>query len=81
MVDRAQPAAGRETLVDGARFAITIDEVAGTAERCSTTYKGLPGDVRPGDVILIDDGRLTVIVVAVGKRDKLSVYKRAAERR
>ena len=32
-------------------------------------------------VYRIDDGRLTVIVVAVGKRDKLSVYKRAAERR
>jgi pyruvate kinase len=62
-------AAGRETLVDGARFAITIDEVAGTAERCSTTYKGLPGDVKPGDVILIDDGRLTLRAVEVTDTD------------
>ncbi len=62
-------AAGRETLVDGARFAITIDDVAGTAERCSTTYKGLPGDVKPGDVILIDDGRLTLRAVEVTDTD------------
>ena len=62
-------AAGRETLVEGARFAITTDEVAGTAERCSTTYKGLPGDVSPGDVILIDDGRLTLRAVEVSDTD------------
>jgi pyruvate kinase len=62
-------AAGRETLVDGARFAITIDDVEGTAERCSTTYKGLPGDVRPGDLILIDDGRLTLRAVEVTDTD------------
>jgi hypothetical protein len=23
-----------------------------------TTYKGLPGDVKPGDTLLIDDGKL-----------------------
>ena len=62
-------AAGKETLVDGARFAITIDDIPGTAERCSTTYKGLPGDVSPGDLILIDDGRLTLRAVEVTDTD------------
>ena len=62
-------AAGKETLVNGARFAITIDDVPGTAERCSTTYKGLPGDVEPGDLILIDDGRLTLRAVEVTDTD------------
>jgi pyruvate kinase len=60
---------GRETLVEGARFAITTDDVAGTAERCSTTYKGLPGDVGAGDTILIDDGRLTLRAVQVSDTD------------
>ena len=32
-------------------------------------------------VYRIEDGRFTVVVVAVGKRDKLIVYKRAAGRR
>jgi len=62
-------ASGRETLVEGARFAITTEEVAGTAERCSTTYKGLPGDVSPGDTILIDDGRLALRAVEVSDTD------------
>jgi pyruvate kinase len=51
---------GKEKLHVGATFSITIDNVDGTVERCSTTYKGLPGDVRPGDLILIDDGRIAL---------------------
>src|SRR5690606_6432782 len=33
--------------------------------RASTTYPGLPGDVRPGDPILVDDGRVALRVTAV----------------
>lgn len=62
-------AAGQETLVDGAEFTITTDDCEGTAERCSTTYAGLPGDVSPGDRILIDDGRLMVEAVEVTGND------------
>ena len=51
---------GKERLHVGAEFAITIEDIEGTVERCSTTYKGLPGDVRPGDLILIDDGRIAL---------------------
>jgi len=53
-------AAGREVLDPGATFTITVEDIDGDASRCSTTYKGLPGDVNPGDVILIDDGRLVL---------------------
>ena len=49
---------GKELLEVGARFTITVDDIQGTVERCSTTFKGLPLDVKPGDSILIDDGRL-----------------------
>jgi pyruvate kinase len=52
-------------LRDGARVAITTDEsVEGTAERISTTYDPLPGDVQPGDRILLDDGNLELRVLA-----------------
>ncbi|HLE69967.1 MAG TPA: pyruvate kinase, partial [Vicinamibacteria bacterium] len=47
---------GEVELVNGARFAITTEEVPGDAGRVSTTYKQLPRDVSPGDRILIDDG-------------------------
>ncbi|HEY5822258.1 MAG TPA: pyruvate kinase [Propionibacteriaceae bacterium] len=60
---------GKEILEPGATFAITIDDVPGTAARCSTTYKGLPGDVSPGDAILIDDGRIGLEAVEVTETD------------
>ncbi|MEU5865787.1 MULTISPECIES: pyruvate kinase [unclassified Nonomuraea] len=41
-------------------FTITTEDVPGDREQVSTTYKGLPGDVRPGDTILVDDGRLVL---------------------
>ncbi len=62
-------AAGQETLIEGALFTITTEDCEGTAERCSTTYLGLPGDVSPGDRILIDDGRLMVEAVEVQGND------------
>ena len=60
---------GPEHLEVGARFTITIDDVQGTVDRCGTTYKGLPGDVSPGDLILIDDGKLTLRAVEVTDTD------------
>lgn len=49
---------GPHHLEVGDRFTITTEDVVGTAELCGTTYKGLPGDVKPGDILLIDDGRV-----------------------
>lgn len=60
---------GPHELARGDIFTITTDEVEGTKERCGTTYKGLAGDCRPGDRILIDDGKVTVEVVEVKGND------------
>jgi pyruvate kinase len=61
--------AGPHDLSRGDIFTITTDEVEGTKERVGTTYKGLPGDCKPGDRILIDDGKVTVEVTAVKGND------------
>ena len=61
--------AGPHDLSRGDIFTITTDEVEGTKERVGTTYKGLPGDCKPGDRILIDDGKVTVEVVEVKGND------------
>jgi len=53
-------AEGKVELAVGATFKITTDDVPGDVNICSTTYKGLPGDVRPGDQLLIDDGRIAL---------------------
>lgn len=58
---------GKEDLVNGQTFTITIDDVAGDGNTCSTTYKGLPGDVKAGDPLLIDDGRIALRAKEVTK--------------
>ena len=60
---------GPHELLRGDIFTITTDEVEGTKERCGTTYKGLAGDCKPGDRILIDDGKVAVEVVEVNGND------------
>ncbi|MGD0558078.1 MAG: pyruvate kinase [Streptosporangiaceae bacterium] len=52
-------------LVPGDEFVITTDDVPGTQHEASTTYKGLAGDVRAGDRILIDDGNVQLDVLEV----------------
>ncbi|MGH3425301.1 MAG: pyruvate kinase [Nocardioidaceae bacterium] len=60
---------GPVVLQAGEMFTITTDDVTGTRERCSTTYEGLPGDVTPGDEILIDDGRVRLRATEVDGAD------------
>ena len=63
---------GPHHLARGDIFTITTDEVPGTKERVGTTYEGLPGDCKPGDRILIDDGKVTVEVVEVKGNDVIT---------
>jgi len=62
-------AKGSALLNPGDAFTITTRDVPGTATEASTTYAGLPGDVKTGDFILIDDGRVSVQVTDVGATD------------
>ena len=63
---------GPHELARGDIFTITTDDVAGTKERVGTTYKGLPGDCKAGDRILIDDGKVTVEVIEVKGNDVIT---------
>ena len=60
---------GPHELLRGDIFTITTDEVDGTKDRVGTTYKGLPGVCKVGDLILIDDGNVTVQVIEVKGND------------
>ncbi|UOE20296.1 pyruvate kinase [Thermobifida halotolerans] len=60
---------GPVDLNPGDEFTITVDDVPGDRHRVSTTYKGLPGDVRPGDRVLIDDGRVVLECVKSSSTD------------
>lgn len=56
---------GPHELAAGDTFTITTEDVVGTPEVVSTTYRGLSGDVAPGDAVLVDDGRVALRVTAV----------------
>jgi len=60
---------GPVSLINGQNFTITIDDVIGDKEKVSTTYKGLTGDVKKGDPILIDDGKIRLEVIEVKGND------------
>ncbi|WP_155386749.1 pyruvate kinase [Catellatospora paridis] len=49
----------------GDSVVITSDDILGTADRVSCTYRKLPAEVKAGDRLLIDDGKVAVEVTAV----------------
>jgi pyruvate kinase len=58
---------GKVQLRSGARFDLVASESAepGTTASVGVSYLGLPGDVAPGDVLLLDDGMVQLQVDAV----------------
>lgn len=53
----------------GQSFVITNQALVGNAERASTTYQFLPKDVKIGETILIDDGKIELRVTAKTETD------------
>ena len=52
-------------LKTGGQVTITTRDLEGTAERISTTFKGLADEVKPGTCILLSDGRIELRVTQV----------------
>jgi pyruvate kinase len=48
---------------------ITVEDIVGTHDRVSTTYKGLAHDAKPGDRLLVDDGKVALVVKDVQGQD------------
>ncbi|MDX9944511.1 MAG: pyruvate kinase [Azonexus sp.] len=53
------------TLTQGEPFILDAACTLGNQERVGLDYKDLPKDVRPGDILLLDDGRLKLAVDAI----------------
>ena len=60
---------GPQLLTAGDTFTITVRDVPGSKEIVGTTYKGLVGDVKSGDTLLIDDGRINLEVESTTDTD------------
>ena len=53
----------------GETVRITVDDVEGTHDRVSTTYKQLAQDAKPGDRLLVDDGKVGLVCTEVDGND------------
>ena len=60
---------GVAELVTGARFVLATDGRRGDAESVAVSYQGLPGEVKPGFKILLDDGSIELEVESVAGRE------------
>lgn len=60
---------GSVDIKDGDTFVLTTEDVSGTADRASITFDKLPGDVRIGSAILINDGVIELKVTAIDGKD------------
>ena len=56
-------------LQEGQSFTLAGREVVGDTEQVSITYKELYKDIKPGDIILIDDGLVEMEVQESAKED------------
>ncbi|WP_078056757.1 pyruvate kinase [Corynebacterium bouchesdurhonense] len=60
---------GKTVWETGEIVRITVDDVEGTHDRVSTTYKNLAQDAKPGDRLLVDDGKVGLICREVDGND------------
>ncbi|MFY2789997.1 pyruvate kinase [Rhodococcus sp. KRD162] len=64
-------AEGSTTWASGELVRITVEDCEGTHDRVSTTYKELAQDAKEGDRLLVDDGKVGLVVTGVEGNDVL----------
>jgi len=60
-------------LVPGAKISITTNSIMGTEDMVSITYQDLPKDVKKGEQILLDDGKLMFEVISTNLKDEVKL--------
>jgi len=59
------------TLKKGKFFSFVNEPCMGTAEKAYLSYASLAADVKPGEIILVDDGKLRLEVVETNGKDQV----------
>jgi pyruvate kinase len=59
----------RFVLEEGQTFTLTSQEIMGTKDAATISYKKLPGDMSPGDRILLDDGLIELRVISTDETE------------
>lgn len=58
-------------LNDGDAFVFTTESCIGTSEKAFMTYQNFPKDVKVGEHILVDDGKLLFEVIGTNRKDEV----------
>jgi pyruvate kinase len=58
-------------LVNGKNIKIVTEKIVGTSKCFSINYSDLPADVKPGERILLDDGKITLEVVSTDGKSSI----------
>ncbi len=56
-------------LIDGKEFSFTTNKCLGNASRAYLSYQTFPQDVQPGDIVLVDDGKIKLVVIDTNRMD------------
>ncbi len=70
---------GAVMLREGDPFTLTTREVMGTAREVTVSYKELPHQLKPGSVLLIDDGKIKLSVREVRETDIVCIVTDGGE--
>lgn len=60
---------GKAQLEAGQLFTLTTEDIMGTAEKAAITYTNLKSDVKVGMTILIDDGKIEMVIETITDTD------------
>ena len=66
---------GPVTLKEGDEFILTSEPVKGNAHRVSVTYPHLSDELKPGDDVLVDDGRVALQVTSCSEKEVRTVVR------
>ncbi len=58
---------------DGSELIITTEEMVGVPGKVSTVYKQFPQDVKPGEMVLLDDGKLRMQVLSTDGKTEVKL--------
>ena len=58
-------------LVDGKEFRFVSENCIGNSEKAYMSYELLPQDVMPGELILVDDGKIKLEVISTNRKDEV----------
>ena len=67
------------TLQTGNSIVLTTESIEGTTERISVSYSGLPQDVKPTELLYLDDGKIQLVVREVIGSDVTCAILRGGE--